>query len=355
MRAPAPADCGEAVADRDRAARRRVRVRASPSGLPARSAGLGLGVALDRVVGDPRRWHPVAGFGGVAIAVEHRLLDPRRSAAGQRAAGVLFTGVLVGGSAAATHTVGRLLSRSTAGTVAWNAAVAWACLGGSSLLSVARRQDALLRSGDHDGSRALLPWLCGRDPDALDPDDLARAVVESVAENTSDAAVCTLFWAAIAGPAGAAMHRTANTLDAMVGHRSPRYQHFGTASARLDDVLGFVPARLAGLIGVAVAGTIGGSPSGALRAWRRDARAHPSPNAGVVESVCAGALGVRLGGPTPYPYGVQQRAVLGDGRPVRAEDIGRAVRLHDRVQLVTAGLMIAGLLVAHARTVRRDD
>ncbi|MGX1856405.1 adenosylcobinamide-phosphate synthase CbiB [Dietzia sp. NPDC055340] len=354
MRAPAPADCGEAVADRARAARRRVRVRTSPSGLPARAAGLGLGVALDRVVGDPRRWHPVAGFGGVAMAVEHRLLDPRRSETGQRAAGVLFTGILVGGSAAATHAVGRLLSQSTAGTVAWNAAVAWACLGGSSLLSVARRQDALLRSGDHDGSRALLPWLCGRDPDALDPDDLARAVVESVAENTSDAAVCTLFWAAIAGPAGAAMHRTANTLDAMVGHRSPRYQHFGTASARLDDVLGFVPARLAGLIGVAVAGTIGGSPSGALRTWRRDARTHPSPNAGVVESVCAGALGVRLGGPTPYPYGVQQRAVLGDGRPVRAEDIGRAVRLHDRVQLVTAGLMIAGLLVAHARTVRRD-
>ncbi|WP_010542205.1 adenosylcobinamide-phosphate synthase CbiB [Dietzia alimentaria] len=320
-----------------------------------RALGLGLAVLLDRLVGDPQRLHPVAGFGRVALAMENFLLDPRQSAARQRAAGLAFTGLLVGGTTAATFGGSRLLSRSDSAvrSVLWNAAVVWSCLGGTSLLTVARRQDELLRAGDHDGSRALLPWLCGRDPDALDPDGLARAVVESVAENTSDAAVATLFWAAVAGPAGAAAHRAANTLDAMVGHRSPRYQHFGTASARLDDVLGFLPARLAGLVGVAAAGTVGGSPTGALRAWRRDSPAHPSPNAGVVEAVCAGALGVRLGGPTPYPYGVQDRAVLGDGRPVQASDIGRAVRLHDRVQLATAGLMIFGLLTAHRRTAHR--
>ena len=359
--------------------------------LLTRAIGLGLGVLLDRLVGDPQRLHPVAGFGRVASATESRLLDPERSAASQRVAGLAFTGLLVGGTAAATLAAGRLLSRGggepvgagrvavacgsagpgraadpwrsagswraagscrTVGAIVWNAAVVWSCLGGATLLSVARSQDALLRSGDHTASRELLPWLCGRDPDALDPDDLARAVVESIAENTSDAAVATLFWAALAGPTGAAVHRAANTLDAMVGHRSPRYRHFGSASARLDDVLGFLPARLAGLIAVAAAGTVGGSPSDAVRAWRRDARAHPSPNAGVVEAVCAGALGVRLGGPTPYPYGVQDRAGLGDGRPVRADDIGRAVLLHDRVQLATAGLMITGLLVAH-RVARR--
>lgn len=321
--------------------------------LPARGVGVGLGFLLDRLLGDPRRLHPVAGFGRVAHALEHRLVDTSQPPAAQRASGLLFTGLLVGGSAAATLAVNRLLARSTTGTIVWNAVVVWSCLGGSSLLAVARRQDALLSSGDHDGSRELLPWLCGRDPAALDPDGLARAVVESVAENTSDAAVCTLVWAGVAGPAGAVVHRAANTLDAMVGHRSPRYQHFGTASARLDDALGYLPARLAGLIGIAVAGSIGGSPSGASRAWLRDARAHPSPNAGVVEAVCAGALGIRLGGPTPYPYGVEQRAILGDGRQVRAEDIGRAVRLHDRVQLATAGLTIAGLFLAHRKAAQR--
>lgn len=325
----------------------------APHPLPARAVGIAVGVLADRLVGDPQRHHPVAGFGRLALAAERRLLDPERSPAGQRAAGLVFTSLLVGGTAATTLTVDRLAARSRIasvwrigpaswiGSVAWTATVVWACLGGSSLLTVARQQDALLSAGDHAGSRELLPWLCGRDPDALDPDGLARAVVESVAENTSDAAVATLFWAAVAGPTGAAVHRAANTLDAMVGHRSPRYQYFGSAAARLDDVLGFLPARVAGVIAVALAGTVGGRPSEASRVWRRDAPGHPSPNAGVVEAVCAGALGVRLGGPTPYPYGVQDRAVLGDGRPVRVSDIGRAVHLHDRVQLTAAALATA--------------
>ena len=320
------------------------------SALPPRAAGIAAGFLLDRLVGDPVRFHPVAGFGRVALAVESRLRRPGRPRSAQRAAGLLLTGVLVGGTAATVTLVGRLAGRSTPTAVAWNAAVVWSCLGGSSLLTVARRQGELLSRGDHAGSRELLPWLCGRDPAALDPDGLARAVVESVAENTSDAAVGTLFWAAVAGPPGAAVHRAANTLDAMVGHRSERYRHFGTAAARLDDVLGFLPARLAGALGVASAPVVGGSPAGALRAWVRDARSHPSPNAGVVEAVCAGALGVRLGGPTPYPYGVQDRAVLGDGRPVRAGDVRRAVLLHDRVQLVAAALAVAGVLGLHAVT-----
>lgn len=315
--------------------------------LPARATGIAVGVVLDRLIGDPRRWHPVAGFGRLALVTESRLLDPRRSPTGQRVAGLALAGTLVSATAVATIAVGRLASRSRIGSVAWAAAVVWSCLGGSSLLSVARQHDSLLSAGDYAGSRELLPWLCGRDPDALTPEGLARAVVESVAENTSDAAVATLFWAAVGGPPGAAVHRATNTLDAMVGHRSPRYQHFGTASARLDDVLGFIPARLAGLIAVAGAPTVGGSPSEALRVWRRDARSHPSPNAGVVEAVCAGALGVQLGGPTPYPYGMQDRAVLGVGRRVRPDDIGRAVRLHDRVQIATATLMAVGLLGAH--------
>ncbi|WP_082923794.1 adenosylcobinamide-phosphate synthase CbiB [Dietzia sp. 111N12-1] len=319
------------------------------SALPARAAGIAAGFALDRLVGDPGRFHPVAGFGRVALVVESRLLRPGLTPNAQRAAGLLFTGVLVGGTAAAVTGVGRLAGRNRVAAVAWDAAVVWSCLGGSSLLAVAGRQGDLLARGDHAGSRDLLPWLCGRDPAALGPEDLARAVVESVAENTSDAAVATLFWAAVAGSPGAAVHRAANTLDAMVGHRSERYRHFGTATARLDDVLGFLPARVAGVLGVVCAPTVSGSPAGALRAWVRDAPAHPSPNAGVVEAVCAGALGVRLGGPTPYPYGVEDRAVLGDGRSVRDDDIRRAILLHDRVQVGTVVMAVLGVVARSCR------
>lgn len=328
----------------------------------ARAAGILGGFLLDRAFGDPARLHPVAGFGRAAQAVEGLLLRGGASPARQRTAGALFTAVTVGGAAGVVTmgsramvslATGRITLRSPLGPVplgytAWTALVVWSCLGGSSLLEVAGRHGELLARGDHAGSRALLPWLCGRDPAALDPQELARAVVESVAENTSDAAVGTLFWAAAAGPTGAAVHRAANTLDAMVGHRSERYQFFGTCSARLDDVLGYVPARLAGVVAAALAPTVGGNTREALQVWRRDARGHPSPNAGVVESVCAGALGVRLGGPTPYPYGLQHRAVLGDGRPVQATDIPRAVQLHARVQAATAVLAAATPVLAAA-------
>ncbi|MDV8002964.1 adenosylcobinamide-phosphate synthase CbiB [Rhodococcus sp. IEGM 1408] len=311
-----------------------------------RAVPIAVGFALDRLLGDPGRLHPVAGFGRVALLAERRLLNRCRTPAGQRAAGLLFTGALVGGTVAATAVVGRLASRSVLGSSAWGSLVVWSCLGGSSLLSVGKRQGELLERDDVAGSRELLPWLCGRDPQALGPEALARAVVESVAENTTDAAIATLFWAAVAGPPGAAAHRAANTLDAMVGHRSDRHQYFGTPAARLDDVMGFIPARIAGALAVAWAGTVAGSPSEAVRVWRRDARAHPSPNGGVVEAVCAGALGIRLGGRTPYPYGVQQRAVLGDGREVRVGDIDRAVRLHSRVQVAAAVLAVFALVAA---------
>ena len=124
-----------------------------------------------------------------------------------------------------------------------------------------------------------------------------------------------LLWAALAGTPGVLLYRGANTLDAMIGHRSPRYAQFGWAAARLDDVLNYAGARLAGVLVVACAPLVGGSAAGAWRAWQRDAAAHPSPNAGVVEAAFAGALGLRLGGPTQYRYELQIRPTLGDGAP----------------------------------------
>ena len=166
---------------------------------------------------------------------------------------------------------------------------------------------------------------------------MARAVVESVAENTSDAVVGTLLYGSLLGPAGVAAYRAANTLDAMVGHRSPRYAQFGWAAARLDDVLGWPAARA----GAGLTALCARERGAAWRVLRRDGGSHPSPNAGRMEAAFAGALGLRLGGPLAYDGIVELRPVLGDGRVPEARDIGRANRLSSRVGAAALAASIA--------------
>jgi adenosylcobinamide-phosphate synthase len=201
----------------------------------------------------------------------------------------------------------------------------------------------LLTAGDVDGARRLLPSLCGRDPAALDSAGLARAALESIAENTSDAHVAPVLWAAAGGVPAVLVYRGANTLDAMIGNRSPRYLRFGWAAARFDDAVNYVAARVTGVLVAVCAPLVGGSPAGAVRAWRRDADRHPSPNAGVVEAAFAGALGVRLGGPTQYAHELEIRPTLGDGRAPEAADLARAVRLS---RIVKAAAVAVGLSAA---------
>lgn len=299
-----------------------------------RPLGLVLGFAADRAFGDPRRFHPVAGFGRVAAALE------RAGYADRRSNGVRHVVLLVGGAVA----LGRVLDRGTLTT----AAATWVVLGGRSLDREAAAVEALLTDGRLDDARQRLTHLVGRDPSALDEAGVARAVVESVAENTSDAVVAALVWGAVAGPAGLLGHRAANTLDAMVGHRSPRYERFGWAAARLDDVLNLPGARLSAALAVA----LGEDAAGALRAWRRDASAHPSPNAGPVEAAFAGALGLRLGGETVYATRTEQRPVLGDGRSPGPHDVTRARRLASRVD-VAALVVSAALAASRGRRRRR--
>lgn len=298
----------------------------------SRAAGLALGVLADAVLGDPRRGHPVAAFGTVASWLERRWWADRRGP------GVAYAAALVGGAVG----LGVLAERARHPVVhaGLTAAATWAVLGGTSLAGEGAAMAASLSAGDVDAARERLPHLCGRDPSALDPDGLARAALESVAENTADAVVAPLVWGAIAGVPGLLGHRAVNTLDAMVGHRSARHRHFGWASARTDDVAGVVPARVSALVTTASAPLVGGSPAAAWRAWRRDAPAHPSPNAGPVEASFAGALGLRLGGRTVYPYAVQDRPVLGDGRPPAVADLPRAVRLSRIVGLATTVLAV---------------
>lgn len=283
------------------------------------AAGLVLGFALDRVFGDPRRWHPVAGFGAAAHALERVTYADRRSA------GVLHELVLVG----ATTAFGVGLRR---GGVVATALATWTVLGGRSLVRTGREMADRLESGDVAGARALLPALCGRDPEVLDADGLARAAVESIAENTSDASVAPLLWGAIAGTPGLLGYRAINTLDAMIGYRNDRYLRFGWAAARVDDLANLLPARITGMLTAALAPVVGGHPADALHAWRHDAGKHPSPNAGVVEAAMAGALGIRLGGRTQYRYGVELRPTLGGGPAPQVADLRRAVRMSEAVQ-----------------------
>jgi len=215
----------------------------------------------------------------------------------------------------------------------------WAVLGGTSLAAHGTSLAALLDEGDLDAARALIPSLCGRDPRLLDAPGMARAGTESMAENTSDAAVAPLLWGAVAGIPGLLGYRAINTLDAMVGYRSPRYRRFGWAAARADDVVNLVPSRVTALLSAGLASAVGGSPRAAVVAWRRDARAHPSPNAGPVEAATAGALGVGLGGPTAYTHGVEDRPRLGSGPPPTPTDLRRAARLSQVV--ATAATLIA--------------
>ncbi|HXW43502.1 MAG TPA: adenosylcobinamide-phosphate synthase CbiB, partial [Streptosporangiaceae bacterium] len=260
------------------------------------AAGLAAGVLADALLGDPQRAHPVALFGRAAAAFE------RRCYADSRARGALFAATCVSLAA------GPFTARARPGTrLALVAACTWAVVGARSLTTEAERIRRALDAGDLQQARLMLRSLCGRDPSGLDAAGIARGVVESLAENTSDAIVAPLLWGALSGSGGLCGYRAVNTLDAMVGHHSPRYERFGWAAARLDDVANWAPARLTALLAAACAPLAGGRRGDAWRAAARDGPRHPSPNAGWCEAAFAGALGVRLGGTLSYEGRVEDR------------------------------------------------
>jgi adenosylcobinamide-phosphate synthase len=302
------------------------------------AAGLLLGAALDAVLADPRRGHPVAAFGAAASRAEAALW------ADSRGRGITMVAVCLAPVAAA-GLAGQLASahRPSARVVVTGLAT-WAVLGGTSLAREAQAIGRLLDHGDLPAARRRLPALCGRDPDRLDAAGLARAAVESVAENTSDAVVAPLLWGAVFGLPGLLGYRAVNTLDAMIGHHSPCYERFGWAAARLDDAANLIPARVTGLLAAGLAPAVGGSPRHALRMLRRDGGHHPSPNAGRCEAAFAGSLDVQLGGQNVYHGRTEQRGLLGDGGPPDAADLARAVRLSRLVGVAAAAL---AAVVAH--------
>lgn len=299
----------------------------------SRALGLALGFGLDRLLGDPRRGHPVALFGRAAAALE------RRTYAGTTAAGAGHVGVLVGTTTTAAYLVDRATAAHPIARTVWTAAITWVVLGGRSLEREASAVAAHLDRGDLEAAREQVSHLVGRDPWALDEAGVTRAAIESLAENTSDAVVAPLVWGALAGAPGMVAHRAINTLDAMIGYRDERYERFGKVAARLDDVVNWLPARL----GAALAA---GTSTAAWRAVRRDSAAHPSPNGGKIEAAFAGRLGIRLGGANAYGGRVEDRGVLGDGRPAAPADVSRAVRLARRVQ---GGALVLACVAALGR------
>jgi adenosylcobinamide-phosphate synthase len=312
--------------------------RSAGQDLGARALGIAIGVLADAVFGDPRRGHPVAQFGSWAGWLERKVYRPSRSW------GALYAAVAAGVPVVAVAGADRLGAGRPALRVGLTGLATWTALGGTSLAREGDRMADALESGQTLTARELLTHLCARDPSRLEAPELARAAVESLAENTSDAVVAPLFWAAVAGPAGVIGYRAVNTLDAMVGYRSERYEQFGWVAARVDDVVNLVPSRLTALLTVASAPGVQGSAGQAWTVWRRDRKRHPSPNAGQCEASAAGALGVRLGGTNVYAGEIESRPVMGEGnRMPEIADVRRAVRLGRSVGRLAAVVMVAGV------------
>lgn len=301
--------------------------------LARRAFAAGAGLLVDRALGDPpSSLHPVAGFGTLMGHLERRVWADRPMR------GVTYTlaGTALGLASGAI--VG-------SGTVALGVSAA-----GRQLRTTARTIGAAVDAGDLAGARAALPALVGRDPSELDASGIAAAVIESVAENSVDAVIAPAFWTIVAGAPGALGYRAINTMDAMVGHRSERYGRFGTAAARVDDAVNWIPARLfAGLV-VAVAPE---ARREIVAAVRRDAPAHPSPNAGVAEAAMAAAIGRELGGPLRYGDRVERRPTLGSGPRPGAGDIEAAVRIADRCELLFVGACLTVAVAARVAGARR--
>jgi adenosylcobinamide-phosphate synthase len=289
------------------------------------SLGAAIGVVLDRLLGEPPiSPHPIALLGRALDAGERALYRDRRAAGVVHAAAGLAMGAGAGAVVGAT------------------ALATYVAVAGRGLGDAARAVDDALAEGDVDRARSLIPALVGRDPATMGVEELCRAAVESVAENTVDAVVAPALWGAVLGAPGALGFRAVNTMDSMVGHHSPRYERYGWASARLDDVAGWLPARVTAALVAAVRPGAAGAVWGATR---HHAPHHPSPNAGVAESAFAAALGLRLGGENRYGGRLEVRPTLGDGRPPERDDIGRAVRLARDVALALAcGLAAIGVV-----------
>jgi adenosylcobinamide-phosphate synthase len=302
-------------------------------------AAVGYPAMVYRAIG-----HPVTWIGALLTALDKRLNSPLRTEAIRRALGVLTVAVTLGAAAATAYALTRTLSFGLFGAAVL-VLVATSLLAQRSLYDHVRTvADALERNG-LDAGRAAVAKIVGRDPAALDEAGVARAAIESLAENFSDGVVAPAFWLALAGLPGAAVYKAANTADSMIGHRTERYAAFGWAAARFDDVVNLPASRLAALLLILAAVATGMSPISAARAVWHDASRHRSPNAGWPEAAMAGALGLSLAGPRVYAGVRVDDVFMGNGRrDATAADIRRALLLY-RVACFAGWLVLLGIVL----------
>ena len=297
---------------------------------------------LEAVVGYPAFvyraiGHPVTWMGALLAGLERRLNRP--NAPGNRLRGIVTLAILLAATAAAARAADGLLPGAIVVLIAASLPAQ------RSLHDHVRAVANALQSGGLEPGRTAVSMIVGRNPAHLDEAGVARAAIESLAENFSDGVAAPAFWLAAAGLPGAACYKATNTADSMIGHRTPRYESFGWAAARLDDVINLPASRLSALFIALGAMATGASPRGAVRAVLRDAGSHRSPNAGWPEAAMAGALGLKLAGPRVYGDTLVDDAFMGDGRrDATAADIVRALRLYSAACAAQALLLMAFVL-----------
>ncbi|MBI1385146.1 MAG: cobalamin biosynthesis protein CobD [Rhizobiales bacterium] len=297
-------------------------------------------LGIDALVGWPR-WlyervgHPVTWIGALISALDRTLNEPARGMARGRAIGLLAALVTIGVATGAAWGLATILPGGWLG-VATTGLLAWPFVATRAMHDHVTAVADPLEAGDLPTARRAVSMIVGRDPTQLDAPAVARASLESLAENTSDGIVAPVFWGALLGLPGIVAYKAINTLDSMIGHRTPRHEAFGWASARIDDVVNLAPARLTGLLFVLASGR----PAAAFTTMLRDARHHRSPNAGWPEAAMAGALGVRLSGPRVYADRIAEEPWLnGTARDPQATDIRHGLALFRRAMMFLALLL----------------
>jgi adenosylcobinamide-phosphate synthase len=304
---------------------------------------------FDWIAGDPEWFpHPVRLIGRGIEEGERILRRSRQTPAAELAAGGILTfGVVVSVYLGAAKTITWANKRGRRLGFAAEMLLAWTCLASRSLHDEASAVVTALEEGDNAQARQRLARIVGRDTQALDQHEICRAVIETVAESSSDGIIAPLFYMAIGGVPLAMAYKAINTLDSMIGHTEDRYFYFGKAAARLDDVANFLPSRLTALGIIAAATAVEASPASALETWRRDGMKHKSPNAGQPESAMAGALQVRLGGENYYAGEAMPAPLIGANFP--PPDVLKARQAIGIVAAVSALGAVAALLLRRGR------
>lgn len=313
-------------------------------------AVVALGFLLDQVLGDPHwLYHPVRLIGAYISFLEKGIRKlfgegERALLAGGVVLVVLVTGTTAVVSGGILYTCGRIYPwlRFLASVI-----LCYQLFAVKSLKDESMKVYRELKKDDLEAARYAVSMIVGRDTQVLDATGVAKAAVETVAENTSDGVIAPLIYLAIGGPILGFMYKAINTMDSMVGYKNDKYMYFGRCAAKLDDVVNYIPARISALLMIAVSFLPGKAydGKGAWRIWRRDRRKHASPNSAQTEAVCAGSLGVQLAGDASYFGKIVKKPTIGDAhRPVEYEDIKRANGLLYRTAILCECLALIGLL-----------